>query len=205
MAGFRHLVAAIALLMAPGVSFAAPAADRVLSISNHSRQAILELYVSGASDGDWGAERLGDDTIPPNRSATVRLGHGRDCSFDIRVVFADGSVEERHGFDACRGRQVVFDGSTAERITDHDVAVTNASARPLREIYISSEQTNGWGDDLLGDTSVPPARTAHVHYRGGCHGDMRVVFDNDGAEERYGMDFCLHAGVTIAPGWAAAD
>jgi hypothetical protein len=36
---------------------------------------------------------------------------------------------------------------------------------------------------------------------GDCQADLRIVFDNNAAEELRGFDMCRNAAITLRPGW----
>ncbi len=183
--------------------------EREAVIVNHARRPVQEVYISPANVDEWGEERLGDHRIGPGESTRIRLGHLRDCRFDVQAVYDDASEEERHGVDLCRAHLVMFDGTTVIRPkvskgASHRVTLANASARPIQQVFVSPADSGDWGADLLGD-SLSVADKADVTYRGTCIADLRVVFDNRSAEERRGLDLCAMGGVVIQPGWTTAD
>ena len=51
-------------------------------------QSINEIYVSLATDTNWGADRLGQNVLPAGQSFAISLPVG-DCVYDIRVVYTD--------------------------------------------------------------------------------------------------------------------
>jgi hypothetical protein len=185
-----------------------PPGDRDLTIANHSPQAINELYVSPSSADHWGDDRLGDATLPPGRTLHVRLGRARDCEFDVQVVYEDASHEEAKGVNICRQHTLAFDGSAATKpaaAPEHVVTFANRSARPIQQVLIWPIGADDWGEDRLGNSSISVGEAATVRYRGDCVADLRVVFDNRGAEERYGVDLCAARRIAIEPGWTTAD
>jgi len=181
-------------------------ADRVLTVVNHSRHAITQLFVSSSTTDDWGQDRLTGTPIAPGASAPIRLGRVPDCTYDIQAVYDDASTEEQRSFDICHPRPLAFDGSSA---TDpgpmHAVSLLNGGPRKIEEVYISSPTANGWGEDLLGDRAIAPGGRGSLQFRGDCTADLRIVFDNESAEERRAFDLCRHAALTIAPGWTTVE
>lgn len=77
------------------------------NLVNHGRGPIREIYVSSERDTQWGEDRLGADVLPPGRHLPVRLTVN-DCVNDVRVVWMDGSTEDRRGIDTCRVVNLVF-------------------------------------------------------------------------------------------------
>ena len=210
---------ALATLLALGTSIASaqpatpnrsPAAERDLTIVNKSSRVVNELYVSPSTADQWGDDRLGDDTIDPGKSYRARLGRSRDCEFDVQVVYDDASHEESRKVNLCRTRQLAFDGSTAEAAPEpagaaHTVTLFNHSARPIQQVFISPAESAQWGDDRLDDASISTGDSSTVTYQGECLADLRVIFDNKGAEERRALDLCATPTLSIEPGWTTAD
>jgi hypothetical protein len=184
------------------------AVDRDVTIGNHSPQAINEIYVSPSSADHWGEDRLGDETLQPGGAVKVKLGRARDCEFDVQVVYDNASREEAKGVDVCRNHVLTFDGTGATApipSAEHEVTIANRAGRPIQQVLISPSDAGDWGKDRLGNASISVGETATFHYRGDCVADVRVIFDNLGAEERRGVDLCGSHRIAIEPGWTTAD
>lgn len=216
MTGARHLVAAFAMVCAFGASARAttgtdapPAAGGEVVVVNRARQPIEELYVSPVTSEDWGDDRLGKTALEPGRSFHIKLRAGADCRIDLQVIYEDGSREEKDGMNVCKDRQVGFDGKSAEppvaaAAQSHRVTIVNDAGRPIQQVFVSSAAAADWGEDLLA-AAISVHDRSDIMYRGGCLADLRIVFDNRGAEERRDIDFCALGGVRVAPGWVTAD
>jgi hypothetical protein len=75
-----------AFLAAPAM-----AQDVQFDLFNQSALTLMEFYASPASSGDWGADILGADVVPPGGSGTVLIGDGSsECVYDILSVMEDG-------------------------------------------------------------------------------------------------------------------
>lgn len=85
--------------------------------------------------------------------------------------------------------------------TDRDgqqrwINITNNGNVTIREFYMTDVDTQGWGDDRLGDRVVESGQTVRVvptqrqRARGYCQFDMRIVFANDRTWERRGVNLC---------------
>ena len=197
--------AACALLAATPV-----AAD--LTIVNRAKIAIAELYVSAADDDSWGDNRLAGAAIDPGQASRLAQTRLHGCKIDLRAIYADGSVEDKRGLDACRTRQFTFDTSAAvtprafdEARSVHEVTIANHTPRAIVEIYISSAAADDWGDDLLAARPVAPGGKAVVKPVVSCTADLRVVYENRSAEERRDMDMCANTTLDIRPGWTTSD
>jgi hypothetical protein len=184
--------------------------DLDLLVVNRNQSAITELYISPTDADAWGDDRLAGAPIEAGKSFRVRLAHPGACRLDVQVIYDDATREESHGVDACRTRQVTFDGSTAmipPEVFSHqrEVTLVNRSGRPIQQVFVSPSAADSWGDDRLGEGSISAGDSRSVGYRGPCTADMRVVFDNRSAEERRGLDICATPSLVIEPGWTTAD
>jgi hypothetical protein len=210
LAGLAGLLALAAAGPEPPRPLREPLADLELLVVNRSRHAIIQLYVSPASADQWGDDRLTDGALAAGKSFRVRLARPPECRFDLQVIYDDASHEESHGFDACRTRQIAFDGSAAMPppglfAGSHAVVLVNRSRRPIQQVFVSPSAADQWGDDRLGEGSISAGDSRSIGYRGPCTADLRVVFDNRAAEERRGLDLCATPSLVIEPGWTTAD
>ncbi len=181
-----------------------------LQVANHARRTINELYASPSTVDDWGEDRLGDATIAPQKGFRLRLNRAHDCEFDFQVIYDDASREERRRVNVCQTHTLTFDAAAAVLPPGadggvHRVVVANHAGRPIQQVMISPANAGDWGDDQLGQASLSVGDSVAIAYRGECVADMRVVFDNRGAEERRGLDLCELGGVVVQPGWTTAD
>lgn len=177
---------------------AIPALD--IDVANRSDIVVRELYASARGAEAWGPDRLGTTVIDLNATFRLRL-RSRDCTFDIRAVYADDREEVKQRVDLCADRSLVFDRSGIPRPPTHDVALVNRHLAVVQEIYVSLSTESDWGPDRLGAATLPQGRESTVQVEGGCEVDIRVVFPNGGAEERREMNICEQPRIVIAPGW----
>ena len=206
---------ALALAFVPWLSVctawadAQPAPEHEITVTNHAHRAINELYASPSNADTWGDDRLGDQTLEVGHAQRIRLGRSRECDYDLQAVYDDASREEIHTANLCRTHAVLFDGTAAiaspSVAPTHEVTLANRAPRPIQQVLISPSDAGDWGDDRLGSSSISVGDTATVQYRGDCVADVRVVFDNRGAEERRGVDLCTARRIAIQPGWVTAD
>ncbi len=85
------------------------------------------------------------------------------------------------------------------------ITIANWSPRAIREIYVSPSSAEDWGLERLDGREVPVGDDIWLGYGGACRADLRVVFDNEGAEERHGLDLCRNPFIGIRPGWTTSD
>jgi hypothetical protein len=85
------------------------------------------------------------------------------------------------------------------------ITIANWSPRAIREIYVSPSSAEDWGRERLEGRQVAVGDDIWLGYGGACRADLRVVFDNEGAEERRGVDLCRNDFIGIRPGWTTSD
>ena len=83
-------------------------ANPSFNLVNRSDQAINEVYATPTGVDRWGRDRLAQSFLPPGQTFPVRLPAGSGCTYDVRVVYADGKPEERRQLDVCRVDSVAF-------------------------------------------------------------------------------------------------
>ncbi|MFT8245378.1 hypothetical protein [Roseomonas sp. BN140053] len=84
------------------------------NLVNAGTRVLQELYATPTSQEDWGADQLGDATVPPGGRFPVRF-HVGPCRYDIRVVWEGGQSEERRDVDLCSVADVTFRDGAARR------------------------------------------------------------------------------------------
>lgn len=78
--------------------------ERRFIMRNDTSQPMVRLFVSSADDSADGPDRLGGVAVPPGVSISVDADDGtKRCTFDMRVVFADGRELVQNNFDVCSG------------------------------------------------------------------------------------------------------
>ncbi|MDO9499492.1 Tat pathway signal protein [Falsiroseomonas sp.] len=75
---------------------------------NGTNTTIRELYVSLATDGGWGQDRLGTQVMRPGQRVPVSLPAGVTCAVDMRVVYMDGRAFERRRQQTCNLNSFVW-------------------------------------------------------------------------------------------------
>ena len=74
--------------------------DPSFRLVNRGRSAVNEVYATLTGDTGWGADRLGDDTVPVGGNRVIRLPQG-SCNYDVKVVYADGKATEKRRLNLC--------------------------------------------------------------------------------------------------------
>lgn len=86
--------------------------DPSFALVNRSPRTIAQIYVSRASETDWGRDRLGDNVLAAGQRFNVDLPQG-PCQWDIAVVYDDDRREELRNRDLCSVTEIAFDASNA--------------------------------------------------------------------------------------------
>jgi hypothetical protein len=183
-----------------------------ITVSNHAAFGIVEIYVSSAEDDSWGENRLTGPIVAPGQSYRVTPLRAQSCRVDLRVIYENGTLEDKRGLDACRLRQLSFDATTAvvpqppsQIPTQQSITVVNHSPRSIVELYVSSAGSDEWGDDLIATGPIKPGGSEDKKPKVSCMADIRVVFENRSAEERRDLNLCVHAKIDIKPGWTTSE
>lgn len=205
----RTLLAGAVAWLAASLAIAAPAAaqstDPSFNLVNRSGQTINEIYVSAASQSNWGRDWLGQNVLPNGQSWPIRIPQGQECTNDIRVVYANGSAEERRRVNTCNLTEVVFGAQAqAPQATPPATAqnpsfnLVNNSGRTINEIYVSLATDTNWGADRLGQNVLPAGQSFAIRLPvGDCIYDIRVVYNDNSAAEKRRVNTCELTNVTF--------
>lgn len=79
---------------------AAPAlASHPFLVVNAGRHTVEHLQISGINRSMWGPDLLGRYVLRPGQRVTITIGEG--CAEDIRVIYSDNYVIQRHDYNTC--------------------------------------------------------------------------------------------------------
>jgi hypothetical protein len=81
------------------------ATDPSFHLINRGRSELQSAYARVAGRGDWGEDRLGDDTVDAGEATDIHLPNG-DCVWDLRFVFTDRRPIERKRVNLCQIRDL---------------------------------------------------------------------------------------------------
>jgi hypothetical protein len=200
------LVAGLLTSRAPAAQQPEAAETRGILLANRHLAAVPQVYLSSSTDPDWGPDRLGGTALEAGEDTTISMQGG--CEADIRIVFPNGSAEERRAVDICETRRIVLrPGWTVAEQLDEEGAVApmpepgaapdalrlrNAGPLPVVEIY-TGPPGGPRGEDRLGADTLPIGVEIDLEPAepGACAADLVVVF-RDGREVlRAGVDLCI--------------
>jgi hypothetical protein len=193
----RALFGLAALLVAGLLPGLAAAQDPSFFVVNRSGRTINEVYVWAATAGNQGADLLGANVMPSGQRLRVYPGQ---CQNNIRVVFDNGQSEVRQRVNTCNLNEVVFGTAAAgpAPLTGADFRIVNRSNRIIQTIQVSSNRSNDWGPDLLGNEVLQPGRFWTIRpTEGGCTFDIRVRFADGGLIEQRNINACQITEFTV--------
>jgi len=163
---------------------------REVTVTNRSTVTLQSIFASRSPA--WGADRLGAAVLEPGQSFPMRV-RSAECRMRVRAVFQNRREEVREAVDICAAQPILFQGARR-------MALGSVYERPIQGIYLSPVEAADWGPNQI---SAPLANgsTAEISMDGECQADLRIVFDNNAAEELRGFNMCRNAAVTLRPGW----
>lgn len=184
-------------LFAGHAALADGAQNPSFNLLNHSSEAIRELYVTPAGNERWGRNRL-TRPVPAGASFAVRRRIDGNCIFDIRVVYADGRSQDRHGVDSCKTDDIAVGaaestgaGATGKAADDPSFRLVNRGAQPIAELYATPSGLGHWGENRLDAPLLPGTeRMVHIDRQPSCLFDLKVVLADHKAREKHGTDLC---------------
>lgn len=187
-----------ALLLTAGPALADDVPNPSFYLVNRSVSAISRVYATPAGMPNWGSDRLTGHTIAAGQNAPIRLPADGTCVYDIRIVYATGSTDERRGLNTCDVDNITFPqgsgvASAPRNRPDADPSflLTNRSRAVLNELYLSPTGDDSWGEDRLGDGIVAGGGSRTIRLPAGeCLYDIRVVFANGEANEKRRLNLC---------------
>jgi hypothetical protein len=77
--------------------------ERHVLLTNDTREPIIEIYVSDPGAGNWRADLLGPDFLPPGESVLVDIDDRNDrCRVDVKTVLDNGENLVTRSVNVCR-------------------------------------------------------------------------------------------------------
>jgi hypothetical protein len=194
---FRLLIVFGALILAGcgdggGGGGSSSAATGSLKIANGAGQSIYYLYVSAASSSSWGSDQLGSSVIANGSSFTLTSVPAG--SYDVKVIFADGTIRYQYGVSVTSGNTTTVTFSAVSGTTG-SIKATNSSGVSQYYWYVRTAGAASWGVDQLGSSIL--ANGSSFTLTGIAPGAYDTKFvQSDGVTSRYLYNFNVTAGTT---------
>jgi hypothetical protein len=171
------------------------------------------------TDGNpLGSDLLGREIILSGGRFRVDPRRDAGCIFNVRVVYSDGSHEERLRQNLCNLNEIVFSGvterqsaasvgerpprprqeaaapissTTSSTSTNADFRLVNQSSQTITELFVSPVKSRAWGRDRLPGTVRPGASfEVRLPPDDECQYDIKVVYQDRTISERRGQNLC---------------
>ena len=142
----------------------------IVILVNNSATEITRIFVSSPQQRAWGRDLLGDNALGAGQQFKAEPPRNQGCVFDVRVEYPGNRFEEQRAQDLCRLEQVAFDGSGARvaqapqkppaqaPAPNPDFFVVNRSTKVIGALFVSSVQSQNWGEDLIAGVLNPGQR-----------------------------------------------
>jgi serine protease Do len=105
ISGFPMVAGTIVCALQTATGPPASALDRRVELTNNTRIAIVEIYISHVGAEFWNIDLLGDDFLAPASSVMVNIDDRAGCRFDVKTVFDDGTTQVRRDADICAAQR----------------------------------------------------------------------------------------------------
>jgi hypothetical protein len=172
-------------------------AEREAVVVNELGLAVRELYLAPTGQAEPGPDRLGADTLPAGGTFRVRLGRNQPCSFSLRAVLSDETVQERHNLDLCRNTRVTLGDLS---LPLRDATINNDTDLTVRELFAARPGADTRGPDRLGAEVVQPGETWRLRLgrTRDCVFDITAVMADGSEVSRPRSNLCRNPRVALA-------
>lgn len=136
------------------ILFTGTAGALELVLINKTDSPLFEVYAVPGDSESWGYDKLPYDVILPGDYAVLDLDLDPEIPVNFRMVDEDGDLYLKYNVDISSRRKILISPD------DHQVfardglirfTLVNKTGSVLRGLYISSENDENWGDNLLED------------------------------------------------------
>jgi hypothetical protein len=179
----------------------------LITLVNHTEQPIRELFAIPAGANDWGADQLDGKPIAAGERFSLRHKKQPGCTWDVRVVFADGTTRDHRGVDVCAMPELeigpdpqaaAIDPQSGKAADDPSFRLFNRAAIAMVGVFARPSGMTDWGPDRLarGATLPPDGKLAvSLPRNGNCFYDLRIVFADHATHLETHTDLCRYAAV----------
>jgi hypothetical protein len=81
-----------------------------------------------------------------------------------------------------------------------DFTLVNRTGYEINEVYIGPTTSRSWGDDVMGEGTLPHGRSADIQFNrraSACGWDMKVVYADGDESEWRNLDLCSISRVSL--------
>jgi hypothetical protein len=101
------------------------------------------------------------------------------------------------GLAACQPQSVQQVVSVPSQVCDTSFRVVNQSSGTVSQLYFSHSSLSSFGPDQLGQSVLPPGRSASYRAANAGNYDFRVVWNNGRRAELMGVNICRASQITV--------
>lgn len=121
-------------------------------IINKTDSPLFEVYAVPGDSESWGYDKLPYDVILPGDYAVLDLDLNPDKPVNFRMVDEDGDLYLKYNVDISSRRKILISPEDHQVFSQDGLirfTLVNKTGSVLRGLYISSENDEEWGDNLL--------------------------------------------------------
>lgn len=164
-------------------------------VVNNSSYEICYLYISPSDSEAWGPDWMGKDTtIPAGSTRTFQVPLG---TYDLRADDCDQNTLDTQAGIAIDANGITW---TLSDVAQASLTLVNNLDIPICYVFISPSDSAEWGNDWLGNDTIPPGGSYTFHLPAGTY-DLSA-HDCDGnpvSEEVQGQPISGEMTWTISP------
>ncbi len=163
-------------------------------VVNESSHEICYLYISPSDSEEWGPDWMGKDvTIPPGETRTFQIPLG---TYDLRADDCDNNA-----LDIQSGVPVEKDGITwtLQDVAEASLTLINQLDIPICYVLISPAASTEWGNDWLGDETVPPGGSYTFYLPADTYDLAALDCEGNTLVEEHGQEITEEMTWTISP------
>lgn len=124
-----------------------------IDVTNDTGYTIYYLYVSHEDSDGWGEDVLGTEVLSSGDSFWVNLNDYPSSIFNVRAQDEDGDTYTVYSIDAATQDLTLtlanMDVTADDQFSGY-IDVTNSTGYDIYYLYVSHEDSDSWGDDVLG-------------------------------------------------------
>ncbi|HET6486123.1 MAG TPA: hypothetical protein VFH83_06870 [Spirochaetia bacterium] len=198
----KGLVLAVVLMALGAAAAFAFSSDELNKITfvNSTGSDIETLFLSPGDSDHWGPDIIGADSVLANGDSLGFYVHYPETSFkfDIMASDTDGNTFEVYDYKLTDGKEakITFTkknlNTSKPDFTFATLTITNKSSHELDYLFISPEDSNAWGVDLLNeDTTLSQGDSEKVMVP---IGNAKVTYNlmaADDSDREYTFDLVL--------------
>lgn len=129
---------------------------KTVTIQNDLNETVYYLYLSPTDEREWGEDLLGDDLLEMEDSLDVEVEIEEGKLYDLMAEVESEKAYRIEDIDLFSADAISLTEDDFLPFGGHDpvyrdISFVNETGEDIYYLYISSRDSNYWGEDLLGD------------------------------------------------------